>query len=84
MAIVVVVVLILLAKLCYSHRMARKRKNGSHNRTDLNTSGQASWRDPPTPPTPHLTQYHLAVMGGGTQRLGEDSPGGEREREDKD
>ena len=42
-AIVLVIVLIILARLCYCHRNKHKRNT--------------AWKDPPTPPTPRLTQY---------------------------
>ena len=42
-AIVLVVILIIIARLCYCRRKRFKR--------------DTAWKDPPTPPTPRLTQY---------------------------
>ena len=42
-AIVLVIILIILARICYGRNKRLKRNTG--------------WKDPPTPPTPRLTQY---------------------------
>ena len=52
-ALVLVVILIIMAKLCYN----RKKKTSS----SISGSNSPPWKEPPTPPTPRLTQFELPL-----------------------
>jgi len=51
-AVFLVILLIIIAKLCYSRR---SKANSSI------TTSTCPWKDPPTPPTPKLTQFELPL-----------------------
>ena len=52
-AVFLVIILIVIAKLCYGRRT---KANSS-----ITTSSGCPWKDPPTPPTPKLTQFELPL-----------------------
>lgn len=52
-ALLLVIVLIVIAKICYS-------KNRSKT-SSISTASCHPWKDPPTPPTPKLTQFELPL-----------------------
>ena len=53
-ALLLVVLLIILAKLCYRNKKKTSISNGSPGST-------TAWKEPPTPPTPRLTQFELPL-----------------------
>lgn len=53
-ALLLVIVLIIIAKICYARN---KSKNASSSVSG--SSSTCPWKDPPTPPTPKLTQFPL-------------------------